>query len=373
MHYRALERDKLRGLGSDMNFDNKVRLSAVGKQEIEWWIKNVAVKNGKRIRPVQVSKRCCSDASLEGYGGIDLESHIHTNGRWNYQESQHGINYLELLAIFYALQAFYNECRDVHIEIQSDSVSAITYVNNFGGMNSIAMDDLSKQIWEWCLCRNIYISAIHVPGSLNSADFYSRNFSDSTEWMLKMDIFERLCKHTFVPDIDLFASRLNRRLPEFVSWFPEPDACAVNAFSLSWSDYLPYIFPPFNLIGKVINKIISDKVEKVLMVVPYWFTQSWFPVLMESMCDLPIRLPRHTDLLVLPHNGKLHPLGKRLKMIGVVLSGRDFKIKEFRETLRISSQMHGPPEQRSNTAVLGENGVCGILSDVPVRFIRLKQ
>ena len=193
---------------------------------------------------------------------------------------------MELLAIFYALQAFYCDCHDVHIEIQSDSISAIRYVNNFGGMNSVDMDDLSKQIWEWYLCRNIYISGIDIPGILNSADFYSRNYQDSTEWMLKLDIFERLCKQT---DTDLFASTFNTRLPEFISWFLEPDAYAVNAFSLSWSGFLLCIFPPFNLIGKVINKIISDKVEKALMAVPYWFTQSWFPVLMGNICDFPIR------------------------------------------------------------------------------------
>ena len=71
------------------------------------------------------------------------------------------------------------------------------------------------------------------------ADFYSRNFSDSTEWMLKDDIFQRVCTHFFMPDIDLFSSRLNKKLSRFISWFPEPGAFHVDAFSLSWKPFKP--------------------------------------------------------------------------------------------------------------------------------------
>ena len=62
-----------------------------------------------------------------------------------------------------------------------DNVSAVKYINDMGGMTSKSMDSLAKDIWAWCLDRGIFISAIHIPGIYNSADFYSRNFSDSTE------------------------------------------------------------------------------------------------------------------------------------------------------------------------------------------------
>ena len=167
-----------------------------------------------------------------------------------------------------------------------------------GGITSEPMDLLATDIWEWCLLRQIHISAVYVPGCQNTADFYSRNFSDSTEWQLKMDIFKCLCDHFFVPDIDLFSSRLNKQLDVFVSWFPEPGALHCDAFSFSWHNYRPYIFPPFSLVGKVINKIIEDKVEKAILVFPLWKSQSWFPLLLDN--SFPVRLPRHKDLLVLP-------------------------------------------------------------------------
>ena len=98
-------------------------------------------------------------------------------------ESVHSINYLELLAIFYALQSLYENERSVHIEIQSDNTSCIKYVNELGGIVSEDMDLLAKEMWLWCL--QIYISAIYCPGIQNTAHFYSHNFSDSIEWMLK--------------------------------------------------------------------------------------------------------------------------------------------------------------------------------------------
>ena len=40
----------------------------------------------------------------------------------------------------------------------------------------------------------------------------------------------------YIPWVDLFASRLNRQVDLFVSWKPEPEAWAVDAFSISWQD-----------------------------------------------------------------------------------------------------------------------------------------
>ena len=131
-------------------------------------------------------------------------------------ESNHSINYLELLAVFYGLQALYENERGIHIQVQSDNVSCIKYCNDLGGIALEEVDFLANEIWQWCLQRDIYISALYCPGIQNTADFYSRNFSDSTEWMLKYDIFSRLCSQFFMPDIDLFASRINQQTEVFV-------------------------------------------------------------------------------------------------------------------------------------------------------------
>ena len=54
-----------------------------------------------------------------------------------------------------------------------------------------------------------------------------------TEWILNKNVFEKIRQHfQFYPKIDHFASRLNKQLPVFVSYRPDPEATYVNAFSL---------------------------------------------------------------------------------------------------------------------------------------------
>ena len=303
LHYRALERNKLDGLGSDRDFDNEIILSDQSLSELRWWQDNVYHKNGKCIRVIDVDYRCRTDASFAGWGAISLDTELYAQGRWSLYEVDENINYLELLAISHALQAFYSNCTNVHIEIQSDNVCAVSYVNDMGGMCSPSLDRLAGSLWNWCLERNIFISAVYIPGKENAADSLSREFSDSTEWMLKQDIFNRLCIHFFQPDIDLFASRLNARLNSFVSRFPEP--LHLNAFTLDWSEPSPYIFPPFNLISRVMNKILQDKVQRAILVFPFWKAQSWFPLVLDNICSFPTRLPWHS--LRLHSNNALHP------------------------------------------------------------------
>ena len=374
LHYRNLERDKILGLKVGGNFDTTITLSDQAKQELLWWKINVQQKNGKRIRPCKIEFVCKTDASSFGWGSYDVDSGKEANGRWNQHEKQFSINYLELLAIFYALQSLYSSLRKRHIEIQSDNVSAVSYINDMGGMNSRKMDLLAHNIWDWCVSKDIFISAIHVPGLSNvRADFLSRHFSDSTEWGLKRQIFERICKQYFLPDIDLFASRLNKQINTFVSWFPEPGAYKNDAFSFSWNGLSPYIFAPFNMIGKVVNKIIQDEVERAILIAPLWRSQAWFPLLLENLISYPIRLPCHRDLLTLPHNkDRVHPLAKKLKMVAVMLSGNSLKVKAFQNQLLRLSSTHGGKEQENNTVWPGTNGIYGVLLGVSIPLVRLK-
>lgn len=95
---------------------------------------------------------------------------------------------------------------------------------------------------------------------------------------------------------------------KFVSWSFDPDAFHIDAFTLSWSILCPYIFPPFKLIGRIINKISKARVRQAMTIAPLWKIQTWFPQLKSVLIS--IRIPRHKDLLVMPHSGELYPLRK---------------------------------------------------------------
>ena len=372
LHYRSLERNKVSALQLACgDYESKILLSKDSQNEIKWWIENLSLQNGKPIRHKPIDCWIETDASLLGWGCKFDDKY--TGGRWNETESSNHINFLELLSIFLSLKSFFDNKNSLHIGIKSDNITAVTYINDMGGMASPLLDKLSSDIWSWCFERQLFITAQYIPGSENfEADHMSRNFSDSTEWKLKEEIFDRICKHFFAPDIDLFASRLNNQLSTFASWSYDPTASHTDAFTFSWSNLTPYIFPPFGLINKIIHKIKTDNVEKAILVVPFWPTQNWFSSLISVLISLPARLPRHTDLLRMPHSGELHPLRRKLSLVACTISGRNSLVQEFRRTLPKLSQPLGDQQQLNSTNWHGENMFFGAVDKNIVHFVRLR-
>ena len=84
-------------------------------------------------------------------------------------------------------------------------------------------------------------------------------------------------------------------------------AFATDAFAIPCSNRICYAFPPFSLISRVLSTIQRDKAS-VLLITPVWPTLGWHPILLQLLVDLPLLLPRWSNLLVLPPNRQLHPL-----------------------------------------------------------------
>lgn len=93
----------------------------------------------------------------------------------------------------------------VHIRLQLDNTTAVAYVNGQGGKKALC-NALARQIWEWCISKDIWLSACHLPGVLNvEADRQSRLNHDNTEWQLNPLVFQELVLLWGPPTIDLFA------------------------------------------------------------------------------------------------------------------------------------------------------------------------
>ena len=172
-----------------------------------------------------------------------------------------------------------------------------------------------KEIWGWCIERRIWLSASHIAGVDNTrADRENRQFSDNREWILNTKIFKQVVSVFGMPDIDLFSSRLNNQVPLFVTWRPEPGSYAVDAFSITWNNNLCYIFPPFNFISRVIQKILQDEAD-VILIAPHWTTQPLFAIIERLKILPPIYLPQSKRVLTLPYNLNItHPMVGRLHL-----------------------------------------------------------
>lgn len=147
--------------------------------------------------------------------------------------------------------------------LRIDNTTAVAYINNLGGTVSRELLNLAKDLWMWCLDRNIHITAQHFPGVMNHiADMESRTIHDRLDWKLNPVIFQKINQTLGPLEVDLFASRLTTQCQ---AWHPDPYAVATNAFLQDWSHLRGYANLPWCLIGKVLAQIQTQQAQVVLL------------------------------------------------------------------------------------------------------------
>ena len=274
---------------------------------LDWWLDESNVLRGQPLHPLQHALQLFTDASNESWG-----AHLGdftARGVWSSQESLLHINYLELKAVL-ALQQFGHLCRDQIVLVAMDNTTVVSYINKQGGMRSGSLCALLWRLLSWCHPRNIVLRARHIPGRLNViADKLSRhNQVIQTEWSLSQQVFTLLCSRWNHPQVDLFATRFNHKLPRFVSPVPDLTAWAVDALSLQWDQLEAYAkgFPPVSLIPQVISKLRDQVCRRMILIAPGWPNMPWFWDLVNLSVQIPFRLPLVRELVTQPFNGLLH-------------------------------------------------------------------
>ncbi|KAL7293192.1 hypothetical protein TKK_0013339 [Trichogramma kaykai] len=286
--------------------------------DFEWWKMNI-IPSFRVIREYKFKMIIFTDASLSGWGSACAGEKI--GGFWSKDEMIHSINYLELLAIFLGLKAFASDASNCEILLRVDNMTALSYINRMGGSRHIKYNLLTSQIWRWAEQRKILLFASYIPSSENTeADEQSRIKNIDTEWELAPYAYEKIVNIFGAPSIDLFASRVNKKCKIFCSWYKEPDASAIDAFTISWCNLNFYAFPPFAVISKVLRKIVSENATGIV-VVPLWSTQNWFPMFKKLLIGNPIVLKPNVKLLLSPCRKMIHPLANQLTLVAGKLSG----------------------------------------------------
>jgi hypothetical protein len=159
------------------------------------------------------------------------------------------INYLELKAIYLALQCFTKNLANQYILIRSDNTTAVSYINRMGSVRFPKLANLARKIWRFCEAKNNFLTASYIPTGANlQADRESRTLLPDTEWSLSDNMFRQIVSHFGRPEIDLFASQHNFKCKTYFSWLRDPRATGVDAFTADWGSWYFYAFPPFCLI-----------------------------------------------------------------------------------------------------------------------------
>ncbi|KAJ8911216.1 hypothetical protein NQ315_014928, partial [Exocentrus adspersus] len=310
---------------SKNNYNSSMNVPNHLLADINWWIHNI--NNPRRpIEPTPYSLEIYSDASNTGWGAWCVGQEA--QGFWDNTQTSYHINWLELCAAFYALKCLAKLKSNCHILLRIDNVTAIACIHRMGSTRHSTLNSIARSIWDWCESRKIYIFASYINTKENiKADFLSRDTQSNIEFELNQNIFIKITEEFGCPEIDLFASRANTKCQKYVSWRPDPDSILVDAFTISWTDYNFYAFPPFSLINRVVNKIIKDRATGIL-VVPNWPTQPWYPQFMRLLIEKPITFLPSEDLLFF-HFREKHPLFNKIPLVAEKLSGNDETLKQY--------------------------------------------
>lgn len=373
---RLRTRELLRNLnhhkGSD--WDMRVPIWRASREEMQWWIDHLSTWNGRAIVAAPPTVHITTDASDSGWGAVyeDRNGTQTTYGFWSLLQRSYGNNVRELLAGGFGLLSFASLIEGETVDLQMDNTTAVAYVNHMGGRRDF-LSLIAEDLWDWCIGRQVTVIARHLAGVLNvRADRLSRIVTDRSDWKLNPAIFDILSAQWGPFSMDLFATALNAQLPRFVSWKPQPGAYRVDAFSIAWNDIgTAWANPPFILIGRILTKVRKEQATMVI-VVPVWPTQYWWPTLLHLLADQPVLLP-NVPQLYLPGNlgNEAHRDAPSWSSIAALISGSSTKRAAFQRELWTYFPDSGAQALSSLTSTSGDVSRIGSTSAVfPTHLLR---
>ena len=270
-----------------ITWETKLELNASAKNDLVWWAESLEKWNGKVILPSEIDGQLVTDASQTGWGG-HYGKEI-TQGFWDQTMSQKHSNIRELMAVLLSIRAFLPHLENKTINILSDNITTIAYINHMGG----PMDELTniaKLIWAEAIQHNITIVAKHLSGRLNTqADGLSRAV-DKHEWMLSKPLFLYLDSVWGPHSIDRFASMTSTQLPVYNSRFWDPNGMLMDALAQKdWGVENNFVNPPIRLLDKVMD-IVQQQKAHATVIAPWWPAQTWFSSLKRMSVCSPIRI-----------------------------------------------------------------------------------
>jgi hypothetical protein len=270
-----------------------------------WWKNQSNLAQGRPFQDPVPDLIVTTDASGLGWGGYCGNQSF--SGEWLPYQRRFHINWKELKAVQLTLKrlgldTLSNKC----ILVRTDNTTTMAYINREGGTRSSVLCALAIKLLLWAKDNNITIKARYLQGILNvRADALSRNLLPQTEWSLNPGTRDRILTWEPGLTIDLFASSLNHQLPLFFSLEKKRggEIVPTDALTEDWNHLTALIFPPFNLLPRVVAKLEVSRVSGIV-IAPLWPRQPWFLRLCRLLVEPPRRLHQDRDRL-------WHPLDPR--------------------------------------------------------------
>ena len=206
--------------------NHQIGLTTKILQHLKWWLQEDLYLHGIPMKIDPASHTIFTDASLSGWGAHVEPEGLLFHGLWTEDQSRLHINVLEMKAILLSLTRAIHKVKNSTVLVSTDNTTVVAYIRHQGGTHSTVLTEEVWNILNLCLTHNIQLLVKHIPGRFNTlADRMSRiDKPISTEWSLNQEIANKIFQIMDFPSIDLFATRLNHRLPLYVSPIPDQKA-----------------------------------------------------------------------------------------------------------------------------------------------------
>lgn len=123
--------------------------------------------------------------------------HHHTaQGTWTPRKARLHINILELRVVCLVCKAFLPVKHSLRVQIISDSIITVVYINKQGEMRSHPLCLEAVRLCNWCFRNQITIQAAYLPGIHKSLE---DSFSTDHEWKIPDSSHQHICTVGYSP------------------------------------------------------------------------------------------------------------------------------------------------------------------------------
>lgn len=246
-----------------------------------------------------------SAAELHDLAGVAMPANLWQrsatcSGGWDADLLPLHINFKELRAVHRSLEAWRAELQGHRVLLFCDNTAVVQLLRKGTSRSALLMAEL-RQVWQLLHALQVELVPVYIASGDNPADFPSR-YSMSAEWTFRAGMrkqLHRLSSRAYT--LDPFATRATAMAPTFCSLEAEEHSIANDGMCVSWKRQHLFLNPPWDLIPKVLLKIVEDRASGVL-IVPRWPSQAWWPLLLRLRARwVHLPAPRHCVLPLTRH------------------------------------------------------------------------
>ena len=249
------------------------KVSALVREEAAFWLETIPHVQGAAIEPLMVPAKLMAlggvDTSDRASGGFMVSNHSDRlrvfHQRLRSGETEESSTKRELLGMERLLQAAAPGMQEEAVVLYCDTQCGARALRK--GSNTPDVHRAARAVWQVALthAKKLYIQWLpRTTREIELCDDLSKLVAEQ-DWMLDPQVFEQLSRRWGRPTVDAFADEGNAQLPRFWTRFMAAGSAGVDAFTQQWTGEYLWCYPPFALVGRVLQRAQSQRARLALV------------------------------------------------------------------------------------------------------------